>query len=93
MDPTTHFPSGVSKDHRKQHSNAKRRRERERGRENIRHGGLESMQYSRSWSCSMGRWVMSAIDESFDTASEEGQRNGDEEAEKEEKKIEGLRTK
>lgn len=24
-------------------------------------GGLESMQYSRSWSCSMGGWLMSAI--------------------------------
>jgi hypothetical protein len=27
----------------------------------IPHGGLESMQYSRSWSCSIGGWVMSAI--------------------------------
>lgn len=27
----------------------------------VRHGGLESMQYSRSWSCSMGGWAISAI--------------------------------
>jgi leucyl aminopeptidase len=38
----------------------KRERERERG---LPQGGLESMQYSRSWSCSMGGWLMSAIGE------------------------------
>ena len=34
-------------------------------REGIPQGGLESMQYSRSWSWSMGWWVMSAIGEAL----------------------------
>lgn len=36
---------------------------RDRERQSIPQGGLKSMQYSRSWSCSMGRWVISAIGE------------------------------
>jgi len=27
----------------------------------VRQGGLESMQYSRSWSCSIGGWLISAM--------------------------------
>lgn len=38
-----------------------KRETRMRERESIPHGGLESKQYSRSWSCSIGKWVMSAI--------------------------------
>ena len=69
MDPPIPFPSGASKNHGNNIQMQKQSEtERESGIENIRQGGLESMQYSRSWSCSMGRWVMSAIDQSFDTA-------------------------
>ena len=38
------------------------------------HGGLESMQYSRSWSCSIGGWVMSAIVEGYSEKEVEGRK-------------------
>lgn len=50
---TEHFLSTVSSKHFLFYVREKRW-------ESIRQGGLESMQYSRSWSCSIGGWLISA---------------------------------
>lgn len=59
---------------------------REREKEILPHGGLESMQYSRSWSCSIGGWVMSAIVMFVSDRGEKlrGKRRKEEETEEEE---------
>lgn len=56
----------------------------EKERKRLPHGGLESMQYSRSWSCSIGGWVMSAIVVSLTEEKQRGKRRKEEETEEEE---------
>lgn len=59
-EPEAHFtrmvPSYKKNDTHIKHVHEYEQKETER----VPQGGLESMQYSRSWSCSMGGWLMSA---------------------------------